>query len=118
MKAKSDTEEKDYAVGCKIQENDGCPYVKRARQQTPILFCCDCKTNYALICGECNKKELEATMQQTAKEILNAVQANLVWSDYNFKAFRKIKKKYLSDNPFLRKSVGGKTRRKNEKKIT
>ena len=51
----------------------------------------------------------ESSRQQTAKEILNAVQANLVWSDYNFKAFRKIKKKYLSDNPFLRKSVGGKT---------
>ena len=32
------------------------------------LYCCDCKTNYALICGDCNKKEIKTKEQEVLKQ--------------------------------------------------
>ena len=50
------------------------------RDNLKELYCCDCKKNYALICGECNKKEIKAIREATLTEfqtwLINKIKVN------------------------------------------
>jgi hypothetical protein len=38
--------------------------LQREEFEKRSLYCCDCKKNFALICGECNKKEISSLKNQ------------------------------------------------------